>query len=85
MWSLSNASGRTIAEEKAGSVISLAADGENILVGNTNGSVSLVPHESGTSRTLVAGADAVWSVGFKPSNRPLAVYLKGGDTQLAIF
>ncbi|KAJ1716954.1 hypothetical protein G4B11_000962 [Aspergillus flavus] len=85
VWSLSNASGRTIAEEKDGSVISLAADGENILVGNTNGSVSLVPHGSGTSRTLVAGADAVWSVGFTPSNRPLAVYLKGGDTQLAIF
>ncbi|KAE8324711.1 WD40-repeat-containing domain protein [Aspergillus sergii] len=85
VWSLSNASGRTITEEKDGSVISLAADGENILIGNTNGSVSLVHHESGASTTFVAGADAVWNVGFTPSNRPLAVYLKGGDTQLAVF
>ncbi|KAE8338538.1 hypothetical protein BDV24DRAFT_166219 [Aspergillus arachidicola] len=85
VWSLSRASGRTIAEEKDGSVISLVADGENILVGNTNGSVSLVHHESGASRTLVTRADAVWNVGFTPFKRPLAVYFKGGDTQLAIF
>ena len=84
-WSLTSASGRTIAEEREGSVISLAADGENILVGNTNGSAYLVRRDSGTSKTLVAGADAVWNVGFTPFNRPLAVYFKGGDTQLDIF
>ncbi|KAE8407185.1 WD40-repeat-containing domain protein [Aspergillus pseudonomiae] len=84
-WSLTTASGRTIAEEREGSVISLAADGENILVGNTNGSAYLVRRDSGPRKTLVAGADAVWNVGFTPFNRPLAIYFKGGDTQLDIF
>ncbi|KAE8369541.1 WD40-repeat-containing domain protein [Aspergillus caelatus] len=85
VWSLDKASGRTISEEKGGSVISLVADDENILIGNTNGSVYLVNHESGATKALLTGADAVWNVGFTPSNRPLAVYFEGGDTQLDIF
>lgn len=85
VWSLDNAPGRTISEEKGGSVISLVADEENTLIGNTNGTVYLVNHVSGATKSLVTGADAVWNVGFTPSNRPLSVYLKGGDTQLNIF
>ncbi|KAE8380082.1 WD40-repeat-containing domain protein [Aspergillus bertholletiae] len=85
MWCLSKASGRTLAEERDASVTSLVADGERIFFGNTNGSAYLVHPESGASETIVAGADAVWKVGFTSSNRPYMVYLKAGDTHMDIF
>lgn len=84
-WSLTEGSGRTVAESEEGNaIISLAIDGETILFGNQN-SVHLVHRESGVREVLMIGADIVWHVGFTPSNRPLAVYVKGEDTHLDIF